>query len=110
MARKSSKILLTGWGRDKLCEDSRFLGRCWLWRARRELNPGQPGVFREVKASPEVALPVLFLFRIPARNLAELRGRPAAAFYLVYISLFSKQDKNAIGKNNLPPHTIPHIQ
>jgi len=29
------------------------------------LNPGQPGVFREVKASPEVALPVLYLFRIP---------------------------------------------
>ena len=29
------------------------------------MNPGQPGVFREVKASPEMALPVLYLFRIP---------------------------------------------
>jgi len=32
------------------------------------LNPRQPGVFREVKASPEMALPVLYLFRIPARE------------------------------------------
>jgi len=29
------------------------------------LNPGQPGVSREVKASPEMPLPVLYLFRIP---------------------------------------------
>ena len=57
-----------------------------LWRARRELNPGQPGVFREVKASPETLLPVLYLFRIPVRNLAELRARATAEFDLIYIS------------------------
>ena len=50
------------------------------------MNPGQPGVFREVKASPEVALPVLYLFRIPVRNLAELRARATAEFELIYIS------------------------
>ena len=55
-------------------------------RARRELNPGQPGVFREVKASPEMPLPVLYLFRIPVRNLAELRARATAEFDLIYIS------------------------
>jgi hypothetical protein len=57
-----------------------------LWRARRELNPRQPGVFREVKASPEVPLPVLYLFRIPLRNLAELRARATAESDLIYIS------------------------
>ena len=50
------------------------------------MNPGQPGVFREVKASPEIALPVLYLFRIPGRNLAELRARATAEFDLIYIS------------------------
>ena len=55
-------------------------------RARRELNPGQPGVFREVKASPETLLPVLYLFRILVRNLAELRARATAEFELIYIS------------------------
>jgi hypothetical protein len=55
-------------------------------RARRELNPRQPGVFREVKASPEIALPVLYLFRIPVRDLAELRAHGTAEFDLIYIS------------------------
>ena len=50
------------------------------------MNPGQPGVFREVKASPEGSLPVLYLFRIPVRNLAELRARARAEFDLIYIS------------------------
>ena len=50
------------------------------------MNPGQPGLFREVKASPEIALPVLYLFRIPVRNLAELRARATAEFDLIYIS------------------------
>ena len=50
------------------------------------MNPGQPGVFREVKASPEMSLPVLYLFRIPVRNLAELRARVRAEFDLIYIS------------------------
>ena len=50
------------------------------------MNPGQPGVFREVKASPEMALPVLYLFRIPVGNLAELRARATAEFDLIYIS------------------------
>ena len=50
------------------------------------MNPGQPGVFCEVKASREMALPVLYLFRIPVRNLAELRARATAEFDLIYIS------------------------
>ncbi len=50
------------------------------------MNPGQPGVFREVKASPEMSLPVLYLFRIPVGNLAELRARATAEFDLIYIS------------------------
>jgi len=50
------------------------------------LNPGQPGVFREVKASPEMPLPVLYLFRIPFRDLAELRARGTSDFDLIYIS------------------------
>ncbi len=51
------------------------------------MNPGQPGVFREVKASPEMdssgALPLqdpLF------GNLAELRARATAESDLIYIS------------------------
>ena len=50
------------------------------------MNPGQPGVSREVKASPEMPLPVLYLFRIPVRNLAELRARATAEFDPIYIS------------------------
>jgi hypothetical protein len=32
-----------------------------------------------------MALPVLYLFRIPVRNLAELRARATAEFDLIYI-------------------------
>ena len=86
MAREGSTILLTRLKR-KLCEVSRFFGDiASLWRARRELNPGQPGVSREVKASPEMPLPVLYLFRIPFRDLAELRARGTSDFDLIYIS------------------------
>jgi len=87
MARKGGKILLTGidaWNWATPPRD--FLDLSELWRARRELNPRQPGVFCEVKASPEMALPVLYLFRIPVRNLAELRARATAEFDLIYIS------------------------
>ncbi len=50
------------------------------------MNPGQPGIFQEVKASPEMTLPVLYLFRTPLRDLAELRARATAEFDLIYIS------------------------
>ena len=50
------------------------------------MNPGQPGILREVKASPDIALPVLYLFRIRVRDLAELRARAMVEFDLMYIS------------------------
>jgi len=50
------------------------------------IEPGTAGCLREVKASPEMSLPVLYLFRIPVGNLAELRARETAEFDLIYIS------------------------
>ena len=35
-----------------------------LWRARRELNPGPPGLLHIGKSFTEYASPVLYLFRI----------------------------------------------
>jgi hypothetical protein len=58
-----------------------------LWRARRELNPRQPGVLHEVKASPEtMTLPVLYLFRTLRWDLAKLRARGTAELVSSYIS------------------------
>ena len=85
MARKGSKILLKyakTTNASLLISD--IVSDCR--RARRELNPGQPGVSREVKASPEMTLPVLYLFRTPLRDLAELRARATSDFDLIYIS------------------------
>ena len=86
MACEGCKILLT-WRLEDLRILPDFQADYGLWRARRELNPGQPGVFREVKASPEMdssgALPLqdpLF------GNLAELRARATAESDLIYIS------------------------
>src|SRR5207245_6038759 len=61
--------------RKKTRATSRGRSACIMGRrARRELNPGQPGVFREVKASPEMALPVLYLFRIPCWGIWLISG------------------------------------
>ena len=40
-----------------------------IWRARRELNPGPPGLLRTGKSFTEFASPVLYLFRTLIRRI-----------------------------------------